>query len=210
MRDGECTIWWRIGLVALVLFFCGCSATEATKRTLYYDGEAAREIIDNSLAIDQIATQIEATDAAVAAGLHASAKTMREAATNILVSVPLIQAHVGTPDPQTTPPYTRTEHAKTNEEAKKEIEGRAGMIDTVWNFLGTTAGKITAGIGLGTIGAIAIGWFRSALWSGKLWQYAKAAGAVIEQSKDLKNQVKDKGLAAGTSAAIHKVVEALP
>lgn len=189
-------------LAGLALLLAGCGATEATRRSLHYDGEALKSVDSHLAAIE--------TNPASPVEVVSEAKAARAEVTNVRVSIPLIQSEIGEPDPKTTPPYTPEEHAKTNAEAKAEIEAKAGFIDSIWNFLGTTAGKITAGLGLGTIGLTVFAWLRTASSASKLWTYAKLAGSIFEKSQELKEQMSAKAIAKGVPKIIDDVVQSLP
>ncbi len=198
---GKATGKW-IWIVALLPIAVGCGSTEAMKRSVYYDGKAL-ESIDARL--EKIATDPAATPAIIE-----ETKAAHVELTNVRVSIPLIQSEIGDPDPATTPPYTPEEHAKTNAEAKKELEDKAGFIDGVWNFVQTTAGKITMGIFGTAIGALVVGWVRSAAHSSKLWTYVKIAGGIVAKSQDLKDQFAAKAVTKGVAKTVDEVVQLLP
>ena len=191
-------------VIAVLVLIClsGCGSTEATRRSLHYDGEAL-------VAVDAKLAEIE-SDPSATPVIVSTAKAARVEVANVRASIPLLKSEIGEPDPATTPPYTPEEHAKSNAAAKKELEDKAGLIDGVFNFLETGAGKLSAALGLGTIGALIIGWGKTALWSGKLWTYAKTAGSVIEKYKGMRAEVAEKAAARGVSKDVFKVVEALP
>jgi len=172
--------------VVAMFVSCGCGATESTRRVN----------VHNRLAAEWIA------------GVSEDAQ-IDEAALLIAAGSTVLEAELKSPE---NPPlkYDPISQREDIEKAKKDIEDKAGLIDTVFNFAQTTAGKITGALGLGALGFTIIGWVRSAAWSGKLWTYAKTAGAVLGKYKDLREEVAEKAAARGVSKEVHKVVEALP
>lgn len=199
---GKATGKWVWVAALLPVFVVGCGSTESLKRSVYYDGKAL-ESVDARL--EKIATNPGSPPEVVA-----EAKAAHVEIVNVRTSIPLIQSEVGDPDPATTPPYTPEEHAKTNAEAKKDLEDKAGFIDGVWNFVQTTAGKITFGLFGTAIGATIVGWLRTSSRASKLWEYTKLAGGIFEKSQALKDQVADKAAKKGIPKIVDDVVQMLP
>lgn len=168
--------------VVVLFTSCGCGATEATRRVN----------VENGLAADFITS-------------HSADPQIKEAAILINAGSHVLEAELGSPE-QRPLTYDPKQHGADIETAKKEIESKAGLIDTVWNFAQTTAGKISALVGLGGLGFTIIGWLRSSSNASKLWHYAQVAGEIFKKKDDLKAEFDAKAEEKGVTKKVEKLV----
>ena len=167
--------------ILAMLFLAGCGATEATRRVNYLNGEAAGWIVE-----------------------HTKEPGVVEAATNIKAGSVVLAAEIGEPDVK--PEYSASAHKSEIEVAAREIQNKGNIIDGIWSFAQTAAGKVSALVGLGALGVTVVGWLRSASKSAKLWEYAKLAGSLLhndpERHEEFVEQAKARGLEKSTAPVL--------
>lgn len=185
LRDGECVIFWRVGILALC-FLCGCGTPESVRETNYLNGEAAKWIVG-------VTDQPE----------------VKRAATTIAAGTEQVERKLGAPE--VLPVYTPEEHEKKVAQAKSDLDSqeavKKGISDWFQSLFVKGADLILPGLGGALLGAYF--WLRKKIQFDALKKGAAPIVKIVDSHPEIQEKIAAYAGKIGAAGVVKSAVDFL-
>lgn len=166
-----------IGAVMICVLFAGCGTPESVRQANYFNIEAGVDIQTVAAQLDTLADQIAPNDPSTAVALRSYAAHLRAVGKNIEEGARQIERKLGAPEQPKA--YSVDEHAKTNAQAKADIDSQEAVKKGITGWIEGAVTKVADFVWPG-LGGILMGAY---FWLRKKTQYdnlKKGAGVIVD------------------------------